>query len=190
MVLSERIIVGCNSKHSCSPHSQQVSGMNRGFLFEQLPLMGSSSFPETRLTARRTSLALPCLSNAACVSSLSQRSASPQGSGYDPHPLLCLFLINMDYLFGCGKDNSIENSRDHPTNELRDSQCGLLFQTLRWPFKPSLGHCYLHRHNPRVVLCYHHAETQSSPGWVKAESGQGRKVNKKAAVEQENGPMP
>jgi len=121
MVLSERIIAGCNSKHSCSPHSQQVSGMNRGFLFEQLSLMGSSSFPETWLTASRTSLGLPCLSNAACVSRLSQRSASPQGSSCDPHPLLCLFLINMDYLFGCGKDHSIEKSKDHPTSQLQDS---------------------------------------------------------------------
>lgn len=149
--------------------------------------MGSSSFPETRLTAHHTSLGVLCLSNAACVSRLSQRSASPQGSSCDPHPLLCLFLINMDYLFGCGEDHCTEKSRDHPTSELQDSQRGLFFQTLRWPFEPSLGSCYLHRHNQGVALCYHHAENQISRIWVKAESG--GKVNKKAAVEQENRPM-
>lgn len=81
MVLSERIIVGCNRKHSCSPHSQQVSGMNRGFLLEQLPLMCSSSFPETQLAACRASLGQLRLSN----TRLPQKSGSPQGSACDPH---------------------------------------------------------------------------------------------------------
>lgn len=127
MVLSERIIVGCNSKHSSSPHSQQVWGMNRGFLFKQLPLMGSSSFPATGLTARRTSLGLPCLSKAACVSRIFQRSARPQGSGCDPHPLLrSFFLINMDYWIGCGEDHCIENSR-HVNHKMVN--VGFFFQT-------------------------------------------------------------
>lgn len=159
--------------------------MNRGILFEQLPLMGSSSFPETWLAARCASLGLPCLSNAVCVSRLSQRSASPQGSGCDPHPLPCLFLINMDYVVVVGA-TVYKKSRDHPTSELQDSPRGFFCQTLRWPFEPSLGPCYLHRHNQGVALCYQRAETQTSPFWVKAASG--GKVNKKAVVEQESRP--
>lgn len=113
--------------------------MNRGFLSEQLPLLGSSSFPETRLTAYSTSLGLLCLQNIMQVSRLYQRSASPKVSSCDPHPFLCLFLTNMDYLLGCGEDYCIEKSRDHSTSELQDSRHGCFFQRLSWPFKPLLA---------------------------------------------------
>lgn len=124
-MLSEKIIVGCDSTHSCRLHSQQVLGMNREFMFEQLSLMGSSFSLEAQLTA-------PSWDSCICQM---QPTFQDSHKGQQAHnaalvilTLAGFFKTNMDYLINCTEHQCIENL---------ETTLGVICKTVNMGFFPN-----------------------------------------------------